>query len=185
MNKYACISLYPIVFLLVALLMPVHADSVHKWIDAQGITHYSDQLPVNNSSIAKPIEATRVDVSSTYHNSSKQNEYYSVTNQWARMREERIARKQLQLEKAKLKAAQRPVVPQVVYVNEIEEDQSRAVYYPTNLTSFRHRGYRHGQQNYRHNAGNKHFGSYSGASCNLPRKGHKRSGSTGLTLTFR
>ncbi len=185
MNKYARISLYLIVFLLVAILKPVHAGSVHKWIDAQGVTHYSDQLPENNSKMAAQIEVTRVDVSSTYHHSSKQDDYYSVTNQWARMREERIARKQLQLEKAKLKAAQRSAVPQVVYVNEIEENQSRGIYYPTYLTSFRHRGYRYGQQNYRFYAGKKHVGSNNGTSCNLPRGGYSRSGSSGLTLTFR
>jgi len=75
--------------------------------------HYSDQLPENISSSGKQI-----DVSKTYDNTGSadyQEDYYSVTNQWARMREERIERKQFQLEKAKQKAVQKPVIPRVVY----------------------------------------------------------------------
>ena len=182
-----------ITLLYCAVTLPVYAGAVHKWVDAQGVTHYSDQLPKGTSSIVKQI-----DVSSVYNNSDStdyQENYYSVINQWARMREERIERKQLQLEKAKQKAAQKPVVPQVVYFNQAEEERPGNVYYPA---YFRHRGYgyRHHKQNnhyagkkhggiYSNKFSNKYFGRYSGSSCRLPRNGYSRSGSSGLTLTIR
>ena len=103
------LSLCFIPLLLSALTLPVYAGAVYKWVDAQDVTHYPDQLPENISSSGKQI-----DVSNTYDNigsADYQENYYSVTNQWARVREERIERIQLQLEKA----AQKPVVPRVVY----------------------------------------------------------------------
>jgi len=144
-----CISLFLLPLLLSVVTLPVYASAVHKWVDEQGITHYSDQLPENISNSVKQI-----DVSNTYRNSDSsdyQKDYYSVTNQWARMREERLERKQLQLEKAKLKAAQRSVEPQVVYVNQSDEYLSRPEYYPVY-----YRGYRHKYKHY-----NKH-GGYAG-----------------------
>jgi len=162
---------------------------VHKWADAHGVTHYSDQLPEGASNTVKQI-----DVSKVYRNSGStdyQENYYSVTNQWARMREERLERQQLQLEKAKQKAAQQPVVPQVVYLNQAEEERFRNVYYPANF-GHRGHGYKHHKQNNRY-AGKKHDGiyssrftsRYSGSSCRLPRNGYSGSRSSGLTLTIR
>ena len=182
-----CISLFLLPLLLSVVTLPVYAGAVHKWVDEQGITHYSDQLPENISNSVKQI-----DVSNTYRNSDSsdyQKDYYSVTNQWARMREERLERKQLQLEKAKQKAAQQPLVPQVVYINQAEEDRSRSVYYPA---YFGHRGFKH-HKKYHHYAGKKHqgiyssrfTGKYSGSSSRLPRNSYSRYRSSGLSLTIR
>ena len=168
--------------MLSAITFPVYAGSVHKWVDEQGVTHYSDQLPEN---ISNPVK--QIDISNTHSNSNNNNDYYSISNQWARMREERLERKQLQLEKAKLKAAQRPVEPQVVYVDQSDEYRSRPVYYP-----IYYRGYRHRYKHY-----NKH-GGYAGKkldrrhSKHVSGHHHKRLNKNnsyrkhqGLTLTIR
>lgn len=190
-----CIALSLIMLLLAAVTLPVYAGSVHKWVDDQGVTHYSDQAPDNYSDTnsdnnnAEQVEVIRIDFSDAYRTSSYQDNYYSVTNQWARMKEERIERKQLQLEKAKQKVAQQPVDPQVVFVNQAEESQ-RSIYYPAH-SSFGHRGgsYTHKYNRY---AGKKYYDRYSGANCELPRsspgsryRSRSLSGSSGLTLTIR
>jgi len=190
MKLFNAISLLLTSLLLYSVMLNVYAGSIHKWVDAQGVTHYSDQLPEfssekNNNSVKQ------IEVLSAYSNSVKQSDisknyhddYYSVTNQWARMREERIARKQLQIEKAKSKAAQQPVVPQVVYVNQAEEERSRK-YYP--VYGFGHRGYGHKI----HKKYNNYAGRYNGQTCRLPRSNYSRSyarssRSSGLTLSIR
>ena len=90
--------------LLSVVTLNAHAGSVHKWVDAQGVTHYSDQLP-KSSANTNYNAVKQIDVLDSYSSSSRnsdaRDDYYSVTNQWARMREERLERKQLQLEKAK------------------------------------------------------------------------------------
>jgi len=179
-----CISLILITLLLFAIALPTYAGTVHKWVDAQGITHYSDQLPENISNSVKHI-----DVSNSYSNSDSsdyQQDYYSVTNQWARMREERLERKQLQLEKAKQKAVQQPVVPQIVYINQAEEDRNRNVYYPAYFSNFGHRGYgyKH-RKRYGNNYSGRFNARYNGTSCRLPRNSYSRSRGSGLTLSIR
>ncbi len=188
MSKNKPIPLFLLMLLLFAAAIPVHADSVHKWVDAQGITHYSDQLPDNysfTSAAAQHVDVTQITITDDYRTQDYQNDYYSVTNQWARMREERIARKQLQLEKAKQKKSLRSDVPQVVYINPTEESRSNSFYYPVNRMSLGHRNYGYKQHNYRHFAGKKHFASRNERSCRLPRRGYSRYAGSGLSLTIR
>ena len=159
-----------------------HTASVHKWVDDNGVTHYSDQAPNSGVYAAKHIE-----VSNIYVTSDNQDNYYSVTNQWARMREERLERKKLQLEKAALKQAQTAPVPQVVFLGEQEHQEHR--YYSVNP-------YGHGYR--QHNRFNKYTGkkharhyvngfgkSYRGSSCRLQRRGNSRFRNSGLTLSIR
>lgn len=197
-----CISPILITLLLSVVTSSVYAGAVHKWVDAQGVTHYSDQLPEN---ISHPVK--QIDVTNTYSNTANSNpdssnyqqDYYSVTNQWARMREERLERKQLQLERAKQKAAQQPVIPQIVYINQAEEDQNRNAYYPAYFPTLGHRSIGLKQRkNYSNHYSSRFNGRYSGtrynsASCKLPRNGNSRSSGSGggssrgasLTLSIR
>jgi len=171
--------------LLTFLSAPVFAGSIHKWVDAQGVTHYSDQLPEEKQLSNNQVTVTQVDVSDTYQTSVGPEDYYSVTNQWARMREERIARKQLQIEKAKQKATQVPAVPQIVYVN--EEPETRKVYYPA-YASFGHSSFRQNRFIGSRYRGEKHrsprlktrFGSRFGY-----RSSGLRYGGSGLTIKIR
>lgn len=170
MKLCKAISLVFVLLSLSAITINVYAGSVHKWVDAQGVTHYSDQLPDHLSNTSYSV-VKQIDVLDTYSASSQnadpQDDYYSVTNQWARMRGERLERKQLQIEKAKQVAAQQPMVPQVVYVNQAEENHSRSAYYPVQK-------YR---QSYGHGL-NKTFNSYAGrrnnSTCRLPNSNYSR-----------
>jgi len=199
MNKVRHIPLYLMAFLLSVVTLPVFAGSVHKWVDAQGVTHYSDQLPEN---ISNSNTIKQIDVLDSYSNSEKvdfQNDYYSVTNQWARMREERIARKQLQLEKTKQK---RSAEPQVVYINQAQESRSSNVYYPAFSTfgnsrfgQRRFSGNRFTGSRFNNRFIGSRFNNFSrgsghrllrGNSAFGSRSGHRRGrGGSGLTLTIR
>ena len=161
----------------------VHAGSVHKWVDEKGITHYSDHVPnnINNS-------AERIEIPSTYESTVDQDDYYSILNQWTRMREERLERKKLQLEKAKqkmaLKQAQAAAVPQVVYLGEQEERNTR--YYP--VYPYRFGFKRHGNFVNKRLSGHNLNGfknTNRGPICKLPRSGKSRYGGSGLTLSIR
>ncbi len=167
----------------------VQADIVHKWVDAEGVTHYSDQLPEDEQSTKA---AKQIAVSNTYSSSNQvayREDYYSVTNQWARMKKERIERKQLQLNKKKQNATQH-VTPQIVYLNQGEE-RPRSVYYPAYPTYLGRHGVRNNNFNYYpvRNRSNRYAGrsinSYSGSSCRLPRNSYSKRGGLGLSLTFR
>jgi len=105
-------------------LLPAYATSVHKWVDTNGITHYSDEAPASSTTQVTLIEIP------TNHTLAvdAENNYYSITNQWMRLHKERIEREKIELEKAKQKAAQSPVTPQIVYVNEPSEKRYVAAY---------------------------------------------------------
>lgn len=92
----------------------VNADAVHKWVDVNGVTHYSDEVP---SDEVKTVTQINLPVYSS-SSSDAENDYYSIANQWMRVHEQRLALEKIKLEKAKQEAALRPVEPQVIVVNE-------------------------------------------------------------------
>lgn len=102
---------------------PVTADVVHKWVDSQGITHYSDQPP---DSSATPV--SQIDLPEYYAVVDVENDYFSISNQWRRLFEERIERDRLKLEMAKSKAAQQPPPPQIVTIDSPQVVQSYSPY---------------------------------------------------------
>ncbi|MDH3446645.1 MAG: DUF4124 domain-containing protein [Gammaproteobacteria bacterium] len=96
------------------------AAVIHKWVDADGVTHYSDEAPATAE-----IPVTEIDVPPAQAASGDATEgYYSITNQWERMRRERIEREKLALEKARFEAERQASSPTVVYVNEPETSRS-------------------------------------------------------------
>ena len=98
-------------------LIPAQATVIHKWVDADGVTHYSDEAPATTET---PV--TLIDVPANGADpEAVADDYYSITNQWERMNRERIEREKLNLEKARLEAARQSSAPQVVYVNEPAE----------------------------------------------------------------
>lgn len=110
--------------LLCCAVSSVWAAGIHKWVDESGITHYSDMAPV-----ADVDQVAVIEVSSAYStNNNVEQDYYSITNQWMRIHQERLDREKIKLEKAKQKAVQQPVAPQVVYVNEPNKDRYRVSY---------------------------------------------------------
>jgi len=110
--------------LLAGLLAPVRAAVVHKWIDANGVTHYSDKAPPE---VQTPV--TRIDLPPSAKADSN-NDYHSITNQWARMHRERLERERIELEQARLRAEQQPVKAEVVYVERPDTGTSFVGVYP-------------------------------------------------------
>jgi hypothetical protein len=84
---------------------PAGAATIHRWIDADGVTHFSDSPPES-----KDIDVEIIEFGDDYSPTPAPDEdYYSITNQWRRLHEERVARQQLNIERARLRAEQAPV----------------------------------------------------------------------------
>jgi len=123
--------------------LPASAAVVNKWVDADGVTHYSDEAPDPATT-----QVIKIDVPDTNSaKSSVENNYYSIKNQWQRLHKERIEHEKLKLEKAKQEAAQQPAMPQVVYINEPYEKRHVIAYTSPNYRKpFRgrfHKKHRH------------------------------------------
>jgi hypothetical protein len=99
------------------VLLPAYAGVVHKWVDEKGITHYSDEAPVSDTSEMTQIELP----STTQATAGAQGDYYSIANQWERMLRERLKRAKLKLEQDRLKAAKREDKPDKIYAREPDE----------------------------------------------------------------
>ena len=107
-----------LVIILGYILLPAQATVVHKWIDADGVTHYSDEAPGSSTSPVSVIDIPQ-------RNRVKTNiddDYYSIRNQWQRVYKERLEKQQLESEKARQQAAPEAATPQVVYIRESHEN---------------------------------------------------------------
>jgi hypothetical protein len=184
-RKY--IPLLLIAFLFSQCLI-VHAGTVHKWVDEKGVTHYSDTAP-NDS--YKNIE--QFVVLDSYENlKENQEDYYSITNQWARMRDERLEREKLRLEEAKQNASQQAAgIPQIIFVNENENAYPDNFYYPAYIPSHRGIGFKHYKKR-NHFTGKKrgslhsnHYTRRTSMKSRLPRRGFSKHRDFGLTHTIR
>jgi len=103
---------------------PASAAAVHKWIDADGVTHYSDKPPesVETTLIELPEPAA---VKNASEDGGLADDYYSITNQWQRMNQERIERERLNLERERIRAARQTPAPTATVVQ--QEDEVRYV----------------------------------------------------------
>lgn len=148
------ISLFIVANLIYIASLSAFAENVHKWVDEKGVTHYSDKAPTSSDTQVIVIE-----VPATHSTTADvENDYYSITNQWMRVYEERIALEKIKIEKAKQKAAQRPVAPQVVYLNDPDDYR-----YVVGYSNFFHRKHRHNRFRDKSNRrfrdkSNKHYG---------------------------
>jgi len=103
-----------------AVPLAASAGEVNKWVDADGVTHYSDEAPV-----AGAIEVTLVEVPASYSEPvNVEDDYYSIANQWKRIQAERLAMAKIKLAKAQLQVKSKP---DVVYVDNYER---RVIGYP-------------------------------------------------------
>lgn len=76
----------------IALVLPgfaasIEAEVVHKWVDADGVTHYSDEPPPATVTGLEQIELPATPPRAADENADR---YYSISSQWQRMRRERI-----------------------------------------------------------------------------------------------
>lgn len=117
------------------------AATIHKWVDENGITHYSDQPPEAATSVTRfEIDERGYSSSGTEQESDR---FYSIANQWKRINQERLQRLQLALQQAALEADTQDTasIPRHAY----DERADR------NIIVYTRRAYRrHGYHNGRH-----------------------------------
>ena len=106
------------------VLLPAYAGVVHKWVDEKGITHYSDEAPISDTSEMTQIELPRT----TQATAGAQDDYYSIANQWERMLKERLNRAKLKLEHDRLKSTQREEKSDKFYPQESDENRYATIY---------------------------------------------------------
>jgi len=123
------------VILLCNICLPAAATTVLRWVDADGVTHFSDTPPVDNAEVVTELEFR--DSLPTV----AEDDYYSIANQWNRMREEREAKTKLALEKAKIRLSESAAT---AYTEPVED---YATYYPAYIFPYRrHHTHRPGLQ---------------------------------------
>ena len=84
------------------------AFTVHTWLDAEGIRHYADAPP--DASVG---QSERIEFADTPPgDDDAAADYYSISNQWARLRDERDASDARALERKKLLLEQRQLQSQ-------------------------------------------------------------------------
>ena len=127
-------------------LAPAAAGVVHKWVDDEGITHYSDEIPL---SIQTPVTRIEIPAAPAAAGDSTSGQY-SIANQWRRMHQERIELDKLALEKTRLKAAPQQTT-EVVYV-----EQPRESRYLLTYPGFRYRRHGHNRSHYKYGPRAKH-----------------------------
>lgn len=113
-----------IIMLILCLPLPLSAVSVYQWTDEQGVTHFSDEAPVNDNA-GKPVSSFEVEEAYPQTRDPEE-DYYSISNQWQRANDDRMAREKLKLERDKIRASRSNQAP-VIHVAS-EEPQRR--YYP-------------------------------------------------------
>ncbi len=118
-----CNPLSWLLLLLCSISFCSSAATIHSWIDADGTTHFSDTPPA-----ADVTDATIVELSDKYPPlPDTEADYYSIANQWNRMREERAAKNKLNLEKARIRAEESAAL---VYSEATSEQRNYGSYYP-------------------------------------------------------
>ena len=94
-------------FLALALFLSIAANvgavTVHTWLDGDGIRHYADAPPVSADARSEQFVIAVTPASGT----DSEDDYYSIVNQWQRMREERDESNALKLERERIRAEER------------------------------------------------------------------------------
>ena len=100
-----------------------NSAEVHKWVDENGVTHYSDEAP-------EAVETTLIDLpeASPVRAGQPEDGYYSISRQWERMLRERLERDKLEVERARLRAEQQSTAPPTVHVQQSDEVRYVPIY---------------------------------------------------------
>ena len=97
------------------------AVTVHTWLDADGVRHFADAPPAG----AAPDSAREITLDGGDALAPGDADYYSISNQWQRLRAEREAQNAMDLERRRIDAEQAEPAPPTV-----TEDVPRSVFYP-------------------------------------------------------
>jgi hypothetical protein len=151
----------PVVAILTSCaLLPAYAAGVHKWVDAKGATHYSDEAPTSATAVVTLIKVPTTRSATA----DAANDYYSIANQWQRLHKERLEREKIKLAKAKQKSTQQQAPPRYVYIKEPKETR-----YVAAFPGFSHYKYGHRRMH-------KRFHHFYGSGGNNRLRGHRRTG---------
>ena len=123
--------------LLCSISISAPAATVHRWVDEHGVTHFSDAPPAGVANDVKTLELSEDFPTAP----DTRTNYYSIANQWERMREERDENTRVELEKARIRAEKAAAV---AYSEPAAEPQERR-YYPIYFPPAVNRGRAHGQ----------------------------------------
>lgn len=112
--------------LLCSICFSAAAATVHRWVDEHGVTHFSDAPPSGDVSDAKTLELSDdfPDATDTRSN------YYSIANQWERMRTERDEKTRVNLEKARIEAEKAAAVSYSEPASQVREPRYYPAYFP-------------------------------------------------------
>jgi hypothetical protein len=114
------------------------AAAIHKWVDEQGVTHYSDKAPASPEAGVTQLDISTGEDSRTAL-AANPDHYYSIANQWQRMNQERLQRQQLELQRAALSVERRAAAQPAVDDSEAGGTSYVIAAYPYRY----HRPYRH------------------------------------------
>lgn len=125
----------------------IYAISVFQWVDSEGVTHFSDETPVDKTVVA---QLSNYEVDENYpQGPDPEEDYFSIINQWKRTNDERGARDTLrQAEKQNSQIVRQQ--PQALY-----KDQPSQRYYTGLLPSpyLSNRGQAHHRNHFQNRPG--------------------------------
>ena len=78
-------------------------STIHKWVDEDGVTHYSDEPPEQSQSPVTELPIGTGISTPRPAEGAKQDHYYSIANQWQRMQQESRQRQERELQRAEMK----------------------------------------------------------------------------------
>ena len=118
-----------------------NAAAIHKWVDDNGVTHYSDAAP---SSPVTSVTQLEIDTGNITRTSlpTASDQYYSIANQWQRLQRERLQQQQFELQRAAINV-NRSVEP----ARAEDSDEPHTARYLVAYPARKHR--RHGYSKYR------------------------------------
>ena len=102
------------------------AATVHKWVDADGVTHYSDQAPPEAAAEISQVSLNETTTSGPKKQAVEDN-YYSIANQWQRMQREGELRRQYELQRQKIRVEQQKVAERSRVPDRAEDDDRRYI----------------------------------------------------------
>jgi len=95
----------PIIILIILqciISLNAGAATGHRWVNRDGVTYFSDTAPADAATDAIKFEIKTHSPAPV----NAETNYYSIANQWKRLREEHAAKTELILEKARIRTQQ-------------------------------------------------------------------------------
>ncbi len=123
----------PLILGIFAVFLPlsqaVANDVAYKWVDENGVTNFSDKPPATVNSVQGSVEHIALPGDFAVPTDPAE-DYYSISNQWKRLNEERIAREKVALERERIRIERtRAELAEKAAATPYYEDTARYVVY--------------------------------------------------------